>query len=63
MADYKEKLDDWQRAARRKAREIDEKLDLKGMVEDGDFVVDDVWIVLVESIALLHDGLAVFMQG
>lgn len=35
MADYKEKLDDWQRAARRKAREIDEKLDLKGIVEDG----------------------------
>ena len=26
MADYKDKLDDWQKAARRKAREIDEKL-------------------------------------
>ena len=35
MADYKGKLDDWQKAARRKARELDEKLDLKGMVEDG----------------------------
>jgi hypothetical protein len=35
MADYKRKLDDLQRAARRKAREIDEKLDLKGMVEEG----------------------------
>ncbi len=35
MADYKRKLDDLQRAARRKAREIDEKLDLKGIVEEG----------------------------
>ncbi|HEY3027873.1 MAG TPA: hypothetical protein VGJ55_17120 [Pyrinomonadaceae bacterium] len=42
MADYKEKLDDWQRAARRKAREIDEKLDLKGMVEDGARAAGDV---------------------
>ena len=35
---------------------------LQGMVEDSDFVADDVWIVLVESIALLHDGLTVRMQ-
>ncbi len=30
MADYKEKFDDLHRAARRKAREIDEKLGVKG---------------------------------
>jgi hypothetical protein len=35
MADYKDKLDEWQRAARRKARELDEKYDLKGRVEEG----------------------------
>ncbi|HEV2913963.1 MAG TPA: hypothetical protein VGX92_11845 [Pyrinomonadaceae bacterium] len=35
MADYKDKLDEWQRAARRKARELDEKYDIKGRVEDG----------------------------
>jgi hypothetical protein len=35
MSDYKDKLDEWQRAARRKARELDEKYDLKGRVEEG----------------------------
>src|SRR5437016_574871 len=34
MADYKEKFDDLHRAAKRKAREIDEKLGVKGIVED-----------------------------
>src|ERR1700752_4388433 len=34
MADYKEKLDDLQRAAKKKAQEIDEKLGVSGMVED-----------------------------
>ena len=34
MSDYKEKLDDLQRAAKRKARELDEKLGVTGMVED-----------------------------
>jgi len=34
MADYKEKLDDLHRAARRKARELDEKLNVSGIVED-----------------------------
>jgi hypothetical protein len=41
MADYKEKLDDLHRAARRKARELDEKLDLKGIVEDTARVAGD----------------------
>lgn len=35
MADYKDKLDEWQRAARRKARELDEKFGIKDRVEEG----------------------------
>lgn len=35
MADYKDKLDEWQRAARRKARELDEKYGIKERVEEG----------------------------
>lgn len=35
MPDYKDKLDEWQRAARRKARELDEKFGIKGRVEEG----------------------------
>lgn len=41
MADYKEKLDEWQRAARRKARELDEKFGLKERVEEGARVAQD----------------------
>jgi ElaB/YqjD/DUF883 family membrane-anchored ribosome-binding protein len=41
MSDYKEKLDDLHRAARRKAREIDEKLGVSGMVEDASRVAGD----------------------
>ncbi|MDT5122303.1 MAG: methyl-accepting chemotaxis protein [Acidobacteriota bacterium] len=33
MADYKDKLDEWQKAARRKARELDEKFGIKDRVE------------------------------
>jgi hypothetical protein len=41
MADYKKGFDDLHRAAKRKARELDEKLDLKGMVEEGARVAGD----------------------
>src|SRR2546426_6618440 len=41
MADYKEKFDDLHRAARRKARELDEKLGVKGIVEDGARIAGD----------------------
>src|SRR5437868_8036805 len=34
MADYKEKFDDLHRAAKRKARELDEKLGVSGIMED-----------------------------
>src|ERR1041385_5971986 len=32
MADYKERLDEWQQAARRKAREFDEKYSISDLV-------------------------------
>ena len=35
MADYKEKFDEWQQAARRKARELDEKYAISDLVEEG----------------------------
>jgi hypothetical protein len=35
MADYKEKLDEWQQAARRKARELDEKYSITDLVGEG----------------------------
>ena len=35
MADYKEKLDEWQQAARRKARELDEKFSISDLVGEG----------------------------
>jgi len=41
MTDYKEKLDDLHRAARRKARELDEKLGVTGIVEEGARVAGD----------------------
>jgi hypothetical protein len=41
MGDYKEKLDDLQRAAKRKARELDEKLGVSDMVEDTARVAGD----------------------
>jgi hypothetical protein len=41
MSDYRDKLDEWQRAARRKARELDEKYDIKGRVEEGARVAQD----------------------
>jgi len=35
MADYKDRLDEWQRAARRKAQELDEKYAISDLVEEG----------------------------
>ena len=35
MADYRDKLDEWREAARRKARELDEKYNIKDRVEEG----------------------------
>src|SRR3989440_4185385 len=41
MGDYKEKFDDLHRAAKRKAREMDEKLGVSGMMEDATRVAGD----------------------
>ncbi|HAF24312.1 MAG TPA: hypothetical protein DHU55_18120 [Blastocatellia bacterium] len=35
MADYKEKIDEWQKTARRKARELDEKYAISDLVDEG----------------------------
>ncbi len=35
MADYRDKLDEWREAARRKARELDEKYSIRERVEEG----------------------------
>jgi hypothetical protein len=35
MADYRDKLEEWREAARRKARELDEKYNIRERVEDG----------------------------
>ncbi|HEY0323283.1 MAG TPA: hypothetical protein VGC66_20165 [Pyrinomonadaceae bacterium] len=41
MSDYKDKLDEWQRAARRKARELDEKYGIKDKIEDATDAAQD----------------------
>lgn len=51
MADYKDKLDEWQRAARRKARELDEKFGIKDRVEEGARAAQDAARRGAESIA------------
>src|SRR4029079_2159100 len=35
MSDYKDKIDEWQQAARRKARELDEKFAISDIVNEG----------------------------
>jgi hypothetical protein len=35
MADYKEKIDEWQKTVRRKARELDDKFALSSLVDEG----------------------------
>ena len=41
MADYKEKLDEFQKAVRRKARELDEKFTLSDLVDEGSRVAGE----------------------
>src|SRR5215204_4858845 len=41
MADYKEKIEEWQRAARRKARELDEKFAISDLMEEGSRVAGE----------------------
>jgi len=42
MVDYKQKFDEWQQAARRKARELDEKYAISDFVEEGSRVAGEV---------------------
>lgn len=51
MADYKDKLDEWQRAARRKARELDEKFGIKERVEGGARAAQDAARLGAETLA------------
>lgn len=41
MADYRDKLDEWRDAAQRKARELDEKYNIRERIEDGARVAGD----------------------
>jgi len=41
MSDYKEKIEEWQRAAKRKARELDEKFAISDLVEEGSRVAGE----------------------
>src|ERR671916_1941207 len=41
MADYRDKLEEWSEAARRKARELDERYKIKDRVEEGARVAQD----------------------
>ncbi len=51
MADYKEKIDEWQRTARRKARELDEKYSISDLVEESSRVAGDAAKRGVETVA------------
>jgi hypothetical protein len=51
MSDYKDKLDEWQRAARRKAHELDEKYGIKDRVEESARVAQDVARKGAETVA------------
>src|SRR6266550_234030 len=41
MADYKEKIDEWQKTVRRKARELDEKYTISDLVDEGSRVAGE----------------------
>ena len=41
MADYKEKIEEWQKTVRRKAREVDEKFALSDLVDEGSRVAGE----------------------
>lgn len=57
MSDYKEKIDEWQRTARRKARELDEKFAISNLVEEGARAAGDVAKQGVDTLASSADKL------
>jgi hypothetical protein len=51
VSDYKEKIDEWQRVVRRKARELDEKYAVSNLVEDGARAASEVAKQGVDTLA------------
>src|SRR4030095_12672185 len=51
MADYKEKIDEWQKTVRRKARELDEKFAISDLVDEGSRVAGNAAKRGAETIA------------
>ena len=51
MADYKDKFDEWQQAARRKAKELDEKYSISDLVNSGARAAEDAARRGAESVA------------
>jgi len=51
MADYKEKIDEWQKTVRRKARELDERYSLSDLVGEGSRAAQDAAKRGAESVA------------
>ena len=51
MADYKDKIDEWQKTVRRKARELDEKFALSDLVDEGSRAAGDAAKRGAETIA------------
>lgn len=51
VSDYKDKIDEWQRVVRRKARELDEKYAVSNLVEDGARAASEVAKQGVETFA------------
>lgn len=51
MTDYKEKIEEWQRAARRKARELDEQFAISDLIDEGARVAGDAAKRGIDSVA------------
>jgi len=51
MADYKEKIEEWQRAARRKARELDQKYAISDLVQESSRIAEEAAKRGVETVS------------
>ena len=50
MADYKDKIDEWQKTVRRKARELDDKFAISDLVDEGSRVAGEAAKLGAETI-------------
>ncbi len=57
MADYKDRIEEWQRVARRKARELDEKYAISDFVEESARAAGDAARRGADSVAESADKL------